>query len=250
MKLFMFIFSVSVLSLTSCAPLKIQSTPTKHPVTIDGKFDDWADISMYYNDTPPFMVGAVNDSVQITLAVIFRDPVWAQLLLRRGFSVWLDKDKNFRIDYMGNLGALNKKKDFTSSEATPLRNKNRFRSLNSRDFTAITKQPESYISLREIEYLDAAFSFENGNYCLELQIPFKKTGKSFGIPLLSGKRVEVELVTKEAKNRQANRYPDMKPSGLRGGGGGRGNGYGKGKNRMASPRETGMRIKAVIQLAH
>ena len=65
----------------------------KHPVTIDGKFDDWADISMYYNDTPPFMVGAVNDGMQITLAVIFRDPVWAQLLLRRGFSVWLDKDK-------------------------------------------------------------------------------------------------------------------------------------------------------------
>ncbi len=248
MKAIISILAISALFISSCSPLKIQSNQVKHSLIIDGKSEDWADIAIFYNDKKPFMIGAVNDSNQITLALVFRDPIWAQLLLRRGFSICLDEDKNNIIDYMGApKPAINIKQN--NQVPTPqFNNKNKLRSLTSRDFIAITQHPESYASLQEIENLDAAFSFDNGNYCLELQIPFLKAGKSFGIPVLSGNKVEIELLTKEVKQRQPKSFDGPEQTGSRGRGGRRGGGHGNRKGGMPSSRKEGIDLKVVIQL--
>ena len=246
---FIMIISLSVgLFLSACSRLEIQSTFRNQPMTIDGNSEDWADVPLLYNKVPPLMFGAVNDSSSLELVLVFRDESLARMMISRGFSIWFDDDESFGIDCMGGMGSWRRTIPGYKPDSASSRRNHRFRPLNSGDFTAIDKKADSYIPASEIDGLDAAFSVENGYYCLELRLPLKAEKGTFGARIVSGKRVEVELKTKTLKASPKHKSTGMTGSGQRGSGGRRG-GRRAGAGRMQRPDMAGKEFKATIELA-
>ncbi len=228
MRLIIFIFLMSALLLTSCSSLKIQSVYRKQAVTIDGKSGDWAHVPLIFNETPPMMIGAQNDSSVLEIVLVFRNSNLLQVLLRRGFSIWFDEDEQFGIDYMGRMPSLNENGYSAQNEPSYSGPPPGFHSLNSSDFTAIDQTTNRYMALQDIKNLAAALSLDHNNYCLELRIPLTGEERDFGAMASDENQIMLKIKSKESNRHSKTRAQRMMGIGKRGG-----------RKRSASGRDRG-----------
>lgn len=246
------------MGLSSCSKVKIQSYPANSIVQIDGSAADWENVPLVFNEKPAVVFGAVNDTGKLDLMMRFNDPALAQMMFRRGFKIWFDKDKKFGLNFLGRTPPrMPEGRRLMVNDSLRSR---RFQkmgfpaSLSLRDFDVVIKGAVRNIYQVDIPLLNAAYGVEGGLFCFEFSVPLvKEKEKGYGAVVSKKGNVDIQFVINEIKRPQkggnvsAMRGGGM-ASGRRGGGGGRRGGGLKGGG-MTRPDMSAMEVKATVQLA-
>jgi len=96
---------VLLLSVSACDDPEISSEWADSPITVDGKGEDWNDLSLWYFDDEGISLGVANRADNLYFLLETIDPRLGMALKRRGFTIWLDpsgeKLKSFGLRILG-----------------------------------------------------------------------------------------------------------------------------------------------------
>ena len=96
---------VLLLSVAACDDPEISSEWANSPIAIDGKGDDWNELSLWYFDDEGISLGVANRADNLYFLLETIDPRLGMSLKRRGFTIWLDpsgeKLKSFGLRILG-----------------------------------------------------------------------------------------------------------------------------------------------------
>ncbi len=99
------LLAVIFMSVTACDDPEISSEWANSPITIDGKGEDWNDLSLWYFDDEGISLGVANSADNLYFLVETVDPRLGMSLKQRGFTIWLDpsgeKLKSFGLRVLG-----------------------------------------------------------------------------------------------------------------------------------------------------
>lgn len=80
-------------------------------IVIDGKLEDWQKVKQGYIEEIKTAFATVNDDKNMFVMIRFTDPKLADRILKRGISLWLDKEdgknKDYGIRYAGSTEIFN-----------------------------------------------------------------------------------------------------------------------------------------------
>ncbi len=87
--------------LLGCSSNKFISQAPLENSVIDGKYDDWKGIPVFYNEKPPFLLAATNSNERLNLILRSNDPRLVRQMRAFGFVLWLDGDKTVGVELPG-----------------------------------------------------------------------------------------------------------------------------------------------------
>ncbi|MFH1051903.1 MAG: hypothetical protein V1779_13360 [bacterium] len=96
------LFTLSILFLTNCSTLKIQSTWLEEPIVIDGNTNDWGE-NLIAIQNENISIGVLNNEKYLYLCLITQEKDIINQVLMNGLIVWFDskneKNKNNAIHF-------------------------------------------------------------------------------------------------------------------------------------------------------
>jgi hypothetical protein len=237
-KFFMFML-LSFLMLFSCGEEEVQTSWNSYPIRIDGESDDWDKLPVLFSEDLDVAYGIANNDSTLSVMIRFNDQRLARMISLRGFTIRFfppDKDgKEFAIHYQG-FNAVGAKNHETYKKFIP-----------AGMFTIVREEGEPGWPLKKIPGIKAAYSFFDGFYCIEYQIPlFLEKSSPFAYNLKGKDELEIEFVLEEMdKSRMQAMRSSMggrggMAGGSMGGGGMPGGGMGGGMGRGGGMRGGGM----------
>ena len=237
------IFSIlMIILLASCSQLKLQSQwhPTPEDISVNSK--EWEQIPFAYHEDPAFVTGAINNDSTLSFTIRFNDPMFARLMISRGFTVWFDKEEFFGIDYMGRVrGNIQRERPFVH-DSTRARNFDWFKTLNSEEFTALDQKNGEYLALSDIKNLEAGLRKNSEMFILDFTVPYQVVDSMFEGEIVAGNSINVNLHIKEMERPAKRSSEGTGRSGMSGGmrgGGRRSGGKPGGRSGMEQRPDTG-----------
>jgi len=260
-----FIGIIMLIALNGCGGEELQSERKDSPITVDGKCDDWLNLTTHYFDKEGMQIvlGIANDDISLNLMMKFRDQRLARMIDRRGVTFWFNgknqKSKNYGIYYQNPR---------TDMMAIP-RGEIPERGNGSHPEGGGTFQPKGVFSLitqdtveitgTDISGSEAQVDVREGVFCYEISILIDKIENLPRTLFVSDKNLiklgfEIAAMSEEdqvqMKEMLAERVDQSRPRGGRGGSGMRGGGGGtKGGRPGGMPDRDGKEIWFTVSLA-
>jgi len=226
-----------VLSFSACSSNKILSERPKNTVVIDGKYNEWQGVPLFFNKEPSFLFGASNTGERINLIFRSNDTGLIRQMRLFGFTLWLDKNKKKGLELPGRMGEREtlKPADYETRKKnfTPAQSGLPALAITTNDFFLKMKDTVLPLSQAETKDVQIASGYENGVFTIE-----------FGLPLLAGdvsrnaigvmrdSQVKLGLELKGRWGTRSGMSVGMKGGGRMGGGGMGGGMAGGGRGRM------------------
>lgn len=193
---------LSAFLISNCTSAKITSTPMAEQIIVDGNPVDWENYPAEYNEDWKIVYGVVHSESRLFLTLRFNDAPLARRLARRGFILWLDKEKKMGLKYKDdNLTAG------LGSEPQYVYNSQGLFSITSQD-----SLPNTDIST--YAEINARFEVAKGLFCFEYMLPLRNNNNlklGFEIASISEKERQ------EMRGRMAGRGREEGLSGRSGG---------------------------------
>lgn len=195
--LFLSILFLFCLISAGCGRLNFVSVWRDREVVIDGKFTDWQNSTVYYDENKRVVVSLLNDKEYIYICLISRNREIEAKLIESGFTAWFDpdggKNKVFGIRFpvgMKRMGMSIEDKDLEKKLEV-------LEGLQDKMELMIGPgKPPLGLSLDEARQqgIEAKIGREKGYFVYELKVPLEKSSRHpYAIEAKAGKPIGLGL---------------------------------------------------------
>ena len=222
-----------------CNSLELTSHWRKQPVVVDGKNDEWQN-SLVRIEGKPVMIGLLNDSENLYIALVTDDRSIERQVLFRGMTVWLDRtggeEKKFGIQFpLGfqarqSAGFLDARPTFNDQGGPPSGDSLRERfPIDSNDVEIIGPAENEHrrLTVAELKQIAVKVRISGNGLMYELRVPLNDSGaQPYAIGAAPGSTIGVGLETGARPSRPSSDQGtgEGRPGGGMGRGGFRGRG--------------------------
>lgn len=205
----MFIASLALMSVVSCASLKQNSTPVKGNITVDADLKEWDGSTIYY-DKVGTIVGLKNDDENLYIALIIRNQDVIRQIKMSGLQIWIDdngsNDKKYGLKYP--IGFALNHGEMIKNERMPMGERpeggmpigiefglndrlEEIKIISSSDLIG------SILNLKKTDKISVAIKYEDNFLKYELKIPFKNVDNALNLSIDLNKEISIGLITEK-----------------------------------------------------
>jgi len=224
---FLCIMGLSILLLSGCRDLQLESAWRDREITVDGEAGDWQKITRYVEKTN-VAIGLLNDEHTLYVCLTTMDRITATQIARSGFTVWLDpkggKKKTFGIRFPLGMQASGNPTKLRESMRDPKKFRELFENLGSEmEILGPGEDQRVRTLLSAIEGIEVSTGYSDGKLVYELKVPLARSAEQcYGIGTDPGKQIGLGFETPELDREAMRQAMGQRSGGMGGRGGGRG----------------------------